>query len=73
MKTKYQVVVRDSNSWSPSTGVCSELRNCGHQHRTEGAAEICKTKLLDYNYRTSSSGSWCADWHNAAVEVLDNN
>lgn len=64
----YRVVVRDPNSWSASTGEHCLIRECGHRHRTEAAAERCLRKLVDFNYRTSSSGSWCADWHNASVE-----
>jgi hypothetical protein len=28
-------------------------------------------KLVDFNYRTSSSGSWNADWHQARVEMFE--
>ena len=64
----YRVIVRDPNSWSAGNGEHHILNDCGHRHRTELAAEKCMDKLVDFNYRTSSSGSWNASWHKARVE-----
>jgi hypothetical protein len=46
------------------------LRCCGHKHKTEAAAENCMSKLVDFNYRSSSAGSWDANWHGAAAEEV---
>ena len=67
---RYHVVARDPNSWSPVDGLCSLIRTCGHKHRSEEAADRCRTTLLDYNTRTNPAGSWCASWHNAVVEEV---
>ena len=69
-KTHYRVIVRNPNSWSPTTGEHEILNDCGHKHRTQEAAEKCMAKLVDFNYRTSASGSWNAAWHNARVEMF---
>lgn len=68
--THYRVIVRNPNSWSPVDGEHEMLNDCGHKHRTEEAARRCMEKLVDFNYRTSSSGSWNAAWHNADVEMF---
>lgn len=70
MKTAYHVVVRDPNWWSQEDGLHCMLRCCEHKHRTREAAERCLEKLVDFNYCTSSSGSWNADWHGSCVEEI---
>lgn len=80
MKT-YSVVVRDQNSWDSATGICTEIRNCGHKHRSEEAADKCMERLTAWWClcgRTKQSFAPCcgtprngtsAAWYHARVEV----
>lgn len=63
----YTVRVRDCNSWSPTTGECNVIRDCGHRHKSINAACDCLRKLRGDNHR---SGSWScnANWYHGRVE-----
>lgn len=56
----HHVVVRDRNSWSPTTGRGTVLRTCPHRHRTELAAVACLERYLSMRSR---------DWFDAHVET----
>lgn len=63
IKITYSVIARNPNSWDASTGVHEEIANCGHHHRTFGAAYACMERL---SY--ASDGSLVATWYHATVE-----
>jgi hypothetical protein len=79
----YQVIVRDCNSWSRSTGVHAEIRNCGHKHLSLKAAHKCHARLTAWwclcGATTRKACSHChtphnstsAAWYHAQVESLD--
>jgi hypothetical protein len=65
-KNTFSVIVRDANFWNQSTGICAELANCGHAHRTIEAAQHCMDKLTAWH-----NGSTSARWYHARVEASD--
>jgi hypothetical protein len=79
----FSVVVRNPNSWNAATGIHEELDNCGHKHKTQGAAESCMAKLTRWWCacgRTSAYYAPCcgtprnstsARWYHAHVESSD--
>ena len=65
MKPYYTVIKRDPNSWSATTGLGVTLAECPHRHRSEDAAEACRTRLLAYDPKQDM---WSAKWHGSRVE-----
>jgi hypothetical protein len=80
-KITFSVIVRDANSWDQSTGICAELANCGHAHRTIEAAQHCMEQLTAWHCfcgRTTQSYAPCchtphnstsARWYHAHIEA----
>lgn len=65
MKNTYTAVVE--TGWHSACGKYYETSiECGHKHRTIGAAEACGEKHYDAGYR---NGSWTANaaWHGYTV------
>ena len=79
-KITFSVIVRDANSWDQSTGICAELANCGHAHRTVEAAQHCMDKLTAWHCLCGSTtksyapcchtphNSTSARWYHAHIE-----
>lgn len=65
MKETYSAVV-ESGSCSTDYKRWEERRNCGHAHRSIGAAEKCGAKHYNSRYE---NGTWTASaaWHGYTV------
>ncbi len=61
--TTYSIIVRNSNSWSASTGIHEELANCGHHHKSFATAQACLDRLTTWR-----DGSTSARWYHAQIE-----
>ena len=59
MKTYYQAVTRDQNTWDAKTGISPIIWDCGHKHRSPEAAYKCLSKhgAACYCYHAVIEGS----------------
>ena len=83
----YSVVVRDSNFWFEKTGEHVILRDCGHKHKTQSAAEACEKRLVNASCQHGTRAGllcslcrgrahaqqWSANWYHSAVEDSNGN
>ena len=60
--SKATFTVAVGRSWHPADGSPAPDRTCGHNHKTQAAAEACGSKLYGAGY---VRGSWQANaaWH----------
>lgn len=70
MSTYYRVAVTDGQIIDETGAYLRDAiaYDCGHNHRTEAAAEACQTKLVGYNKRKRTCS---AKWYNSAIVETD--